>query len=90
VRGQHTQEVFRVNITTNTNTDHDEAQDILDALRKIQDSPELSAEAKTNPESVVSRMGLSGITRHAVAFALALAVVGAPAVHHLRPMAFWQ
>ena len=77
-----------MNITT-TNTDHDEAQEILDALRKIQDNPELRAEAKTNPESVVSRLGLSGVARHAVAFAITVAV-GAPSIHHVvNPNGFW-
>lgn len=76
---------------TPTNSDHDEAQDILDALRKIQDSPELRAEAKSDPESAVTRLGLSGVTRHAVAFALTLALVGTPiAARHMTPNTFWQ
>jgi hypothetical protein len=78
-----------LNITTNTSTEHDEAQDILDALRKIQDSLELTAEAKTNPESVVSRLGLSGVARHAVAFALGIVVV-APGAVQAMPQSFWH
>jgi hypothetical protein len=75
-----------LNITTNTNTDHDEAQEILDALRKIQDSPELRAEAKTNPEAAVSRLGLSDVAGHAVAFAIAAAIVVSP----LKTAGFWN
>ena len=82
--------MFLLDITP-TNSDHDEAQDILDALRKIQDNSELRAEAKSDPESVVTRLGLSGVARHAVAFALALAFVGGPAAaRYMTPDAFWQ
>ena len=49
---------------------HDEAQDILEALRQIQDSEDLRTEAARDPESVMNRMGLSGIARHAVAFGI--------------------
>jgi hypothetical protein len=64
------------------NPDHDEAQDILDSLRQIQDTPELQAEAKSNPESVLNRLGLSGVVRHAVAFGIAgLALTVGPAQH---------
>jgi hypothetical protein len=80
--------VFILNITTTP--DHDEAQDILDALRKIQDSPELRADAKTNPESVVNRLGLSGVARHAVAFALTGLVIGPKVAQHVYPNGFWN
>jgi hypothetical protein len=65
--------VFLLNIKINP--DHDEAQDILDALREIQDSPELQADARTNPESVLNRLGLSGVARHAVAFVFTVGLV---------------
>jgi hypothetical protein len=77
-----------LNITTNP--DRDEAQDILDALRKIQDTPELRTEASTDPESVVNRLGLSGVARHAVAFAIAGLAV-APSVRNLVTFeSFWS
>jgi hypothetical protein len=60
----------------NVNSSHDEAQEILDALRKIQDTPDLQTEAKTNPESVMNKLGLSGIARHAVAFGITAMAVG--------------
>jgi hypothetical protein len=66
-------------VNIKTNQDHDEAQVILEALRQIQDNPELQAEAPTNPEGVVNKLGLSGVARHAVAFAITGAVLG-PAV----------
>ena len=69
--------------------DEIKAPEILDALRKIQDSPELSAEATTNPESVVRRLGLSGVARHAVAFALGV-VIFAPGAIHAAPNSFWR
>jgi hypothetical protein len=82
-------EVFLLNIPT-PNSDHDEAQDILDALRKIQDSPALRAEAKTDPESVVTHLGLSGVARHAVAFALALTLAGPAATGYVTANHFWS
>lgn len=48
----------------------DEAQEILEALRQIQDSEDLRTEATRDPESVMNRLGLSGIARHAVAFGI--------------------
>ena len=65
----------------------DEAQDILEALRQIQDSEELRTEATRDPESVMNRLGLSGIARHAVAFGLAGLLV-APIV--ARPTSWWS
>ncbi len=66
---------------------HDEAQDILEALRQIQDSEDLRTEAATDPESVMNRLGLSGIARHAVAFGIAGLLV-APAV--MRTDGWWN
>jgi hypothetical protein len=60
---------------------HDEAQDILEALRQIQDSEDLRTEAATDPESVLNRLGLSGIARHAVAFGIAGLLVVPGLVH---------
>src|SRR5918911_3552523 len=60
----------KMNDLTTTHA-HDEAKEILDALRQIQDNPELRAEAETNPESVLDRLKLSDISRHAVAFGIA-------------------
>jgi len=76
-----------LNITTHS--DHDEAQEILDALRKLQDSPELRTEAQTRPESVLDRLRLSGVARHAVAFALTLTIV-APTAGHAMSNNFWR
>lgn len=55
---------------TETRTDG-EAQEILSALRQIQDSPELRAEASTNPEGLLNRFTLSDVARHAVALGIA-------------------
>jgi hypothetical protein len=65
----------------------DEAQEILEALRQIQDSEELRIEAASDPESVMNRFGLSGIARHAVAFGIA-GMLMAPAAMH--PMSWWN
>ena len=46
---------------------HDEAQEILEALRQIQENEQLRTEAASDPESVMNRLGLSGVARHAVA-----------------------
>jgi hypothetical protein len=48
----------------------DQGQDILDALRKIQDSAELKLQAATNLQSVLNLLGLSGVARRAVAFSM--------------------
>ena len=72
-----------------TNQEHDEAQEILEALRQIQDNPELKAEAAKNPEAVLARLNLSDIARHAVAFGIA-GMLMAPGVTALpRPDGFW-
>ncbi len=59
-------EVFAMSI----NHTPDQAQDILEALRKIQDNPELNTQAKSNPELVLNKLGLSGTARRAVSVAL--------------------
>lgn len=69
--------------STRTDT---EAQEILSALRQIQDSPELRAEASTNPEGVMNRLNLSGVARHAVAFGIAGMLV-APVI--MSADSFW-
>ena len=48
----------------------DQAQDILEALRKIQDDSELNTQARSNPELVLNKLGLSGTARRAVSVAL--------------------
>jgi hypothetical protein len=69
----------------------DYAQDILVALREIQDTPGLQAEAEAKPESTLDRLGLSGVARHAVAFALTAGLVMPTAIQHLaHPDAFWN
>jgi hypothetical protein len=70
----------------NTTQGHDEAQHILEALRQIQDSDQLRAEAAKNPETVMNRLGLSGIARHAVAFGIASMLV-VPVM--ADPMSWW-
>jgi len=80
----HTPEVFSMDMDTTPS--QDEAQEILDALRQIQANPELRAEAETNPEGAMDRLGLSGIARHAVAFAIAGALV---VPHLVKPEGFW-
>jgi hypothetical protein len=61
--------------TTDQSHDQDEAQIILDALRQIQETPELQNLAEQDHESVLTRLGLSGIARHAVALGLTAFVV---------------
>jgi hypothetical protein len=69
------------------NQGHDEAQEILEALRQIQDSEELRTAAAQDPEAVMSHLGLSGIARHAVAFGIA-GLLMAPAV--VRTDGWWN
>jgi hypothetical protein len=69
-------------VNINSNTDRDEAREILEALRQIQDKPELQAEAKADPDAVMNRLGLSGIARHSVALGIAVITVGANHVAH--------
>lgn len=68
--------------------DRAEAQQILDAMRQIQDSPALQAEAATQPEGVLNRLGLSGVARHAVALAITAAVIVPAAA--AQPEIFWN
>ena len=64
----------------------DEAQEILEALRQVRDSDELRAEAAKNPESVMNRLGVSDVARHAVAFGIAGLLLAHPIA---RPAGFW-
>lgn len=70
----------------NTNREHDEAQEILEVLRQIQDNPELMAEAEKNPQVVLARFGLSDVARHAVAFGLTGVLM---TTAFTRPYGFW-
>lgn len=56
---------------TNSTNDTRDAQQILDAMRQIQDSAELQAEAATSPEALLDKLNLSGVARHAVALGIA-------------------
>jgi hypothetical protein len=89
-KAAHFTEVFNVDIDTTSSTD--EAQEILSALRQIQNDAELRAEAASNPEGVMDRLGVSGIARHAVAFGIA-GLLAAPVVarytSELVPNNFW-
>jgi len=67
-----------------TNQERDDAEEILDALRQIQDDPTLQAEAQTRPETVLNRLKLSSAARHAVAFGIT-AMLAIPAAHQPRP-----
>jgi hypothetical protein len=80
----HAKEVFHVDI--NPNAADVQADEILDALQQIQASPELLAEAQTDPERVLNRFKLSGVARHAVAFGIA-GILVAPTVVHAQ--IFW-
>jgi hypothetical protein len=74
-------------IVVKTNETQDEAQSILDAIQTIENSPELKSEAQTNPGSAMDRLGLTGIARHAVAFAIT-AAVAAPLAHSANIVGF--
>ena len=75
---------------TITNPAQDSTQDVLAALRQIQNTPDMQVEAATQPETLVNRLGLSGIARHAVLFAITAAIV-LPATHNVvHPDGFWQ
>jgi hypothetical protein len=65
----------------------DQAQDILEALRKIQDNPELNTQARSNPELVLNKLGLSGTARRAVSVAL-LTMAVAPI--SMNATGFWN
>jgi hypothetical protein len=64
---------------TNESHDQDETQTILDALREIQDNPDLQPRGPQDQESILNRLGLSGIARHSVAAGLVLMFSVAPA-----------
>ena len=68
----------------NSNQTTDPAQNILEAMRKIQDTPTLKAQVATNLELVLNMLGLSGITRQAVAVGMHNATVSSNAE------GFWQ
>jgi len=73
-----------------TSAPQDSAQEILSAIRQIQDSPALQSEAKTNPDGMLNRLKLSGIARHAVALAIAGGIVATPHLGSIvTPDGFW-
>jgi hypothetical protein len=76
----------------NVNHEQDEAQIILDALREIQDNPELQAQVEKDPESVLDRLGLSTIARHAVTLGITALVVGGRVSDQVTasPNTWWQ
>jgi len=90
-KAAHPTEVFNVDLNSTSGTD--DAQEILSALRQLQDDAELRTEAQTNPERVMDRLGVAGIARHAVAFAIA-GLLAAPVITSGAPVAnpngFWQ
>ena len=69
--------------------EQDEAQAILEALRQIQDNPELQAEARRDPESLLDRLNLSGIARSAVTLGIAGFTVAAHSGNVASPCSFW-
>jgi len=70
---------------TPTTRNDDQANEIITAMRQISDSAELRAEAAANPESVLNRLRLSGVARHAVALGIATFAVAPIA----SPQTFW-
>ncbi len=71
--------------------EQDETQIILDALREIQSNPELQADAEKDPQSLLSRLGLSEIARSAVTLGIT-AVIATSAVQGQLPVtrpAWW-
>jgi hypothetical protein len=71
--------------------EHDEAQAILEALRQIQDNPELQAQAKQNPEKLLDRLNLSGIARTAVTLGIAGMFAASTTSRHLvHPNGWWS
>ncbi len=68
----------------------DTQEEILGALRQIQDSAGIQREAQSNPEGLLTRLKLSGIARHAVALAIAGIVAAGPVSGSLAtPTNFW-
>ena len=53
-----------------------EACAIMEAIRELQEHPELMHAARTDTPAAMDRLGLSGTVRHAVAAALALSISG--------------
>jgi hypothetical protein len=77
-------------MTVPSHQEDDYTQDVLVALRQIQDTPAMQAEASTEPESVMNRLGLSGVARHAVAFSISAAIVGPVAANLVHAHGFWK
>jgi hypothetical protein len=75
---------------SNPHGEQDEAQAILEALRQIQDNPELQAEARRNPESLLDRLNLSGIARSAVTLGISALGVTATSNHIAQPCGWWN
>jgi hypothetical protein len=66
-----------------------DARAIVDAVRRLQSSPELVAIARTDLPAALDRLGLTGTPRHAVAATLALAP-GSGAFFVPRSSFFWS
>lgn len=47
-----------LSVSIHTSHENDEAQIILDALREIQENPEMQAQIEQNPDSILNRLGL--------------------------------
>ena len=77
-------------MNSQTNPGTDEAQNILEALRQIQENDELRSDAAKNPESVLNRLGLSGAARHAVAFGIAGLLIAPIATRPMGITGFWN
>lgn len=73
---------------TNESHDQDETQTILDALREIQDNAELQPKNGQDQESILNRLGLSGIARHGVA--AGLVVMGFSVVAPATTLGWWN
>ena len=82
-----------VNDMNSSANDTREAQEIVDALRQIQASDALKAEAAANPERVLDRLNLTPVARHAVALGISALAVGGvvtrTAPHIAMPTGFW-
>jgi hypothetical protein len=76
---------------TPTTRSDDQANEIISAMRQISDSAELRAEAATSPDSVLNRLRLSGVARHAVALGIAALAVAPMAARSgtVTPNGFW-
>jgi hypothetical protein len=79
-----------MHITQNQDQDQDCAQDILVALLEIQNTPGMQAEAVAAPESIMDRLGLSGVARHAVAFAITAFALAPSVAQLVHTDAYWN